>query len=233
MPWWFLWFGFFLNYQYTASASKRRSDRRKRSSARLAIHLHRKGIRPLSVPRFRHLFTLLSKHHSKDPVFISQLKFEMANQQQKAGWLCGTCKKMRSPSSWFCEGGIYASQGPAQTAQPLAPPPPPPISGPNAVRAPWMSMPAAPGTSASSATAAEKRLNEVLGLLNKQDQDALSSDLQAFVQKESAKQTKVNAKQLHSAVDVLTEPEKAMDAALNARTNLIASWRTFLARLYR
>ncbi|CAL1150243.1 unnamed protein product, partial [Cladocopium goreaui] len=119
--------------------------------------------------------------------------------------------------------------GPAQTAQPLAPPPPPPISGPNAVRAPWMSMPAAPGTSASSATAAEKRLNEVLGLLNKQDQDALSSDLQAFVQKESAKQTKVNAKQLHSAVDVLTEPEKAMDAALNARTNLIASWRTFLA----
>ena len=125
MPWWFLWFGFFLNYQYTASASKRRSDRRKRSSARLAIHLHRKGIRPLSVPRFRHLFTLLSKHHSKDPVFISQLKFEMANQQQKAGWLCGTCKKMRSPSSWFCEGGIYASQGPAQTAQPLAPPPPP------------------------------------------------------------------------------------------------------------
>lgn len=116
--------------------------------------------------------------------------------------------------------GSYASQGPAQTAQPLAPPPP----------APWMSMPAAPGTSASSATAAEKRLNEVLGLLNRQDQDALSSDLQAFVQKESAKQTKVNAKQLHSAVDVLTEAEKAMDAALNARTNLqIASWRTFLA----
>jgi hypothetical protein len=30
-------------------------------------------------------------------------------------------------------------------------------------------------------------------------------------------------------VDVLADAEKAMDAALNSRTNLISSWRTFLA----
>lgn len=88
-------------------------------------------------------------------------------------------------------------------------------------------MPAAPGTSSSSAV--EQRLNQVMTLLNKQSHEALSPDLQVFMQQESAKITKVNAKQLHSAVDVLTNAEKAMDAALNSRTNLIASWRTFIA----
>ena len=91
-------------------------------------------------------------------------------------------------------------------------------------------MPTAPGTTKpASETAAEKKFNEVMNLLNKQSPDTLSSDLQVFVQKEGALATKVSAKQLHSAVDVLADAEKAMDAALNSRTNLISSWRTFLA----
>lgn len=121
-------------------------------------------------------------------------------------------------------------QGNAQTAQQMAPPPPPPLGGPHAVAAPWTTMPTAPGTNKpATETAAEKKFNEVMNLLNKQSPDTLPSDLQVFVQKEGAIATKVSAKQLHSAVDVVADAEKAMDAALNSRTNLISSWRTFLA----
>ena len=68
-----------------------------------------------------------------------------------------------------------------------------------------------------------------MSLLQKQDQEALSTDLQAFVHKEEANAKKSTAKQLHSAVHDMTQAEKAMDAAINSKTNLLASWRAFLA----
>ena len=68
-----------------------------------------------------------------------------------------------------------------------------------------------------------------MSLLQKQDQEAVGTDLQAFVQKEEANAKKGTAKQLHSAVHDMTKAEKAMDAAINSRTNLLASWRAFLA----
>ena len=77
-------------------------------------------------------------------------------------------------------------------------------------------------------SAAEQRLSEVLGLLNKQDPDSLSTDLQAFVQKEGTKTVHTTAKQRHLVVNDLTKAEKAMDAAINSRTNLLASWRSFI-----
>ena len=89
-------------------------------------------------------------------------------------------------------------------------------------------MPQQPG-STTSTEASDQRFAEVMNLLHKQDKEALSSDLQAFVQKEGVKTTQVTAKQRHSAVHDLTKAEKAMDAAINSRTNLLASWRSFLA----
>ena len=120
--------------------------------------------------------------------------------------------------------------GKGQGASLQAPAPPPPLTGPNAVAAPWMGLPPPPGNAMPSAPSpSEQRLSEVLTLLQKQDQDSLSTDLQAFVLKEGAKAKQGTAKQLHSAVTEMTRAEKAMDAAVSSRANLIASWRTFLA----
>ena len=90
-------------------------------------------------------------------------------------------------------------------------------------------MPIPPGYAPQPGeSAAEQRLSEVLGLLNKQDPDSLSTDLQAFVQKEGTKVVNTTAKQRHLVVNDLTKAEKAMDAAINSRTNLLASWRSFI-----
>ena len=90
-------------------------------------------------------------------------------------------------------------------------------------------MPLPPSTAQPPGeSAAEQRLSEVLGLLNKQDPDTLSTDLQAFVQKEGTKIVNTTAKQRHLVVNDLTKAERAMDAAINSRTNLLASWRSFI-----
>ena len=123
--------------------------------------------------------------------------------------------------------GLQKGKGKGET--PLAPPPPPPLTGPNASAPPWTSMPIPPNHAQSQGeSAAEQRLSEVLGLLNKQDPDTLSTDLQAFVQKEGTKIVNTTAKQRHLVVNDLTKAERAMDAAINSRTNLLASWRSFI-----
>ena len=47
------------------------------------------------------LFTLQA-HHSKDWHFLRLIAAEMASSSS-SGWLCGNCRKMRSPNAWFCD----------------------------------------------------------------------------------------------------------------------------------
>ena len=76
--------------------------RRQRAQARLAWHLHRRGFRRLSTSQLRVLLHRLRCHHSKDLNFIRIITAEMSKQAQQ-GWLCGNCRKMKSPAAWFCD----------------------------------------------------------------------------------------------------------------------------------
>ena len=138
--------------------------------------------------------------------------------------------QQRTQSRRRGKGKKSKSEGKSTQAQSnvMAPPPPPPISGPNATQVPWMTMPAAPGTTAQAEPPQDQKFTEVMQLLSKQDKETLTTDLQAFVQKEGAKAVQTTAKQLHSAVHDMTKAEKAMSAAVSSRTNLLASWRSFL-----
>lgn len=78
---------------------------RKGDAVRRAWHLHR-GLAPLSSKKskkLRSVFNTLQQHHSKDWYFLRLIATEMATSSSNAGWLCGTCRKMRSPQAWFCD----------------------------------------------------------------------------------------------------------------------------------
>ena len=83
----------------TASPTSRRASRRRRALARQAWHLHCTGAVRLSAKRLRTVFTVLHEHHSRDWHFLRLIAAEMAS----TGWLCGTCRKMRSPNAWYCD----------------------------------------------------------------------------------------------------------------------------------
>ena len=65
-------------------------------------------------------------------------------------------------------------------------------------------------------------------MLKKANPESLTADLQNFVAEESKAATRVETKELHSAVKVLGKARDTLDEALLARTNLMTQWRTFL-----
>ena len=92
----------------TASPTLRRALRRRRAAARRAWYLHRRGLIQLGSKKLRLIFATLQEHHSKDRQFLRLIATEMA-AASSSGWLCGTCRKMRSPNAWFCDicGGSW------------------------------------------------------------------------------------------------------------------------------
>ena len=94
----------FLNFLDTITPSQRRSTRRKRAVARFRWHLHRTGLQILTIDQLSLLRTILSAHHSRDPLLLRRIRAEMANmQQENAGWKCKYCKKLRAKNAWFCD----------------------------------------------------------------------------------------------------------------------------------
>ncbi|CAL1167790.1 unnamed protein product [Cladocopium goreaui] len=121
------------------------------------------------------------------------------------------------------EKGNFAMASQAQ--QTAAPPPPPPLTGPNAAPAPWMSMPQPPQEVQAQEHPAEQRLNEVMNLLKKKKGD---QDIQEIVNKYDSFGKKATKKQMHHAVNDLDRARNAMEDAIQARTNLMNNWRSFL-----
>ena len=63
-------------------------------------------------------------------------------------------------------------------------------------------------------TPAEQRLKEVTQMLKKANQETLTADLQNFVVEETKATTRVETKELHSAVKVLGKARDALDEAM-------------------
>ena len=96
-------------------------------------------------------------------------------------------------------------------------------------------MPAPPGTSSGPISVeeqrridAEQKYQNLIGLLNK-NTGQLPADIETVVHEEKKKGKQDSKKQLHSAVTVLDKAQMKMDKAINARNNLMANWRVFLA----
>ena len=96
-------------------------------------------------------------------------------------------------------------------------------------------MPVPPETSAPAISAeeqrrieAEQKYQHLIGQLNKHT-GQLPADIETVVHEEKKKGKQDNKKLLHSAVTVLDKAQMKMDRAVNARNNLMASWRAFLA----
>ena len=85
----------------TATATSRRSLRRRRATGRRGWYLHRKGIIYLSRPRLRQIFLVLQAHHSQDPGLLRQVAAAMATET-RAPWRCGQCKQLRKHSVQYC-----------------------------------------------------------------------------------------------------------------------------------
>ena len=101
---------------------------------------------------------------ARDPMEWTDMAEESTSKSQT--WLEGTqTAKAARDAKGRQEGKGLKGKGKGEKGeeggqQALAPPPPPPISGPNAVPAPWMAMPSAPGSSTTQPpSAAEQRLN--------------------------------------------------------------------------
>ena len=56
---------------------------------------------PLGAPTFD-CWTVLGRHHSRDPVFLARIRAAMATTGA-TGWLCGSCRKMKNLQAWFCD----------------------------------------------------------------------------------------------------------------------------------
>lgn len=144
-------------------------------------------------------------------------------------------RRTKQKKNWKGDGkgqGDQANASKSQGQQPLAPPPPPPLTSNQQV--PWMNMPTPPGSTPTLISAEEQRRIEVeqkyqtlIGQLNKHT-GQLPADIETVVHEEKKKGKQDNKKQLHSAVTVLDKAQMKMDRAVNARNNLLASWRTFL-----
>lgn len=98
-----------------------------------------------------------------------------------------------------------------------------------------MNMPTPPGSSLPAISAeeqrrleAEQKYQNLIGQLNKHT-GQLPADIETVVHEEKKKGKQDNKKLLHSAVTVLDKAQMKMDRAVNARNNLMASWRAFLA----
>ena len=88
----------------TATFTQRRRQRRLRAGARLAWHLHRTGVKTLSLQRLRSIRDLLSQHHSRDTVFLAAITAAMASQKRPP-WRCIHCHvimKGTFPRCWKC-----------------------------------------------------------------------------------------------------------------------------------
>jgi glutamyl-tRNA reductase len=88
-----------------------------------------------------------------------------------------------------------------------------------------MSMPQPPQEVQTQEHPAEQRLNEVMNLLKKKKGD---QDIQEIVNKYDSFGKKATKKQMHHAVNDLDRARNAMEDAIQARTNLMNNWRSFL-----
>ena len=137
----------------------------------------------------------------------------------------GKFTKSGQPLKGIAKGNAKG-QYKGQEQSTAAPQPPPPLSGPQAAQPPWTSMPTPPEAMVSAQEhPAEQKLNEVMNLLKKKKGD---QDLQDIVQKYDVQDKKSTKKKMHSAVNELTAAKDAMEAAVQARSNLLMNWRTFL-----
>ena len=260
------------------------------------------------------LVTRLKAHHSKDLPFIRKIYEAMANMDNSQGWLCGNCRKMKSPQAWFCDscgqpwedcvqstrrqasqprqnysdgsqhgGGVpwgnsgwtdpstpgngqrprrrsrrkpkqaqQHQQAPVQGGQgqgygtgkgqgkqkgktqvlaPLPPPTgPPPAASWDLASAPWMTVPPAPPSQdppTSGESTAEQTLR-LIALQMQQNPDAVTPEVQALVQRHKTLGKKQFTKELHSAIKDLGQARQSLDTAVNARSALMARWRSFL-----
>ena len=86
----------------TASNSQRRAARRQRAAARQAWHFHKTGKIPLSSKQLSAVYRRLQSHHSGDKAFLRRIVSAMSSTKA-TGWLCGQCRKMKSPNAWYCD----------------------------------------------------------------------------------------------------------------------------------
>lgn len=122
------------------------------------------------------------------------------------------------------KGQAKGSEKGASAQQVAAPPPPPPLTGPYAAPAPWLAMPTPPAEVPQQEHPAEQKLNEVMNLLKKKG----DQDIQEIVNKYDSHGKKTSKKQMHNAVNDLDKAKNAMEEAIQARSNLMNNWRTFL-----
>ena len=118
-----------------------------------------------------------------------------------------------------------------QPAAPLPPPAgPPPSTSWASTNAPWLSVPPAP-PAVEVATPGETSAEQTLRLLAQQIQqnpDSATPEVLAIVQRHKIQGKKQYTKELHTAVKDLGQARQALDEAVNARSQLLARWRTFL-----
>ena len=127
--------------------------------------------------------------------------------------------------------GQGKQKGKAQALAPLPPPAgPPPTASRDPAHAPWMSGPPAPPSQeapTSGESAAEQTLR-LIALQMQQNPDAVTPEVQALVQKHKTLGKKQFTKELHSAIKDLGQARQSLDAAVHARSALMARWRSFL-----
>ena len=75
--------------------------------ARLRWHLHRLGVQRLSASQLLKIHDTLSRHHSKDPLFLHRLlaASQVTMAQKQPSWRCATCHvvmKGTFPRCWKC-----------------------------------------------------------------------------------------------------------------------------------
>ena len=82
----------------TTTPTQRRRQRRRRACARLAWHLHRTRTSPLTRYELHRVHQTLKLHHSRDAVFLRQIRDTMASTP----WFCGWCRKTVKGSFTNC-----------------------------------------------------------------------------------------------------------------------------------
>lgn len=89
------------------SASLRRSQRRQRARARLRWYLHRTGKEPLNFQQLQRIYSLLNRHHSRDPHLLHSILAALRATMTKKhpSWRCVQCHvvmKGTFPRCWKC-----------------------------------------------------------------------------------------------------------------------------------
>ena len=76
--------------------------RRDRAKAQRGWYLHRTGVRPLGAKTLKQVHKILSRHHSKDHIFLQKISNAMADMDEAYPWHCGTCHRLNKKVHTTC-----------------------------------------------------------------------------------------------------------------------------------